>query len=85
MLLGGAAVFKSSQIALKGAKKIDIVVKSSNLASYRLVIQLPFIMISVKPDQIIFILNKNQQSLFPLTITMITTDTIGNVSHKQIM
>ena len=85
MLLGGATVFKSSQIALKGAKKIDIVVKSSNLASYRLVIQLPFIMISVKPDQIIFILNKNQQSLFPLTIMMITTDTIGNVSHKQIM
>ena len=85
MRLGGAAVFKSSQNALKGAKKIDIVVKSSNLASYRLVIQLPFIMISVKPDQIIFILNKNQQSLFPLTIMMITTDTIGNVSHKQIM
>ena len=37
MRLGGAAVFKSSQNALKGAKKIDIVV----LASYRLVIQLP--------------------------------------------
>ena len=81
MRLGGAAVFKSSQIALKGAKKIDIVV----LASYRLVIQLPFIMILIRPDQIIFILNKNQQSLFPLTIIMITTDTIGNVSHKQIM